>query len=67
MLFQFIIFYHFFLLMNLRGDIMKEIEFIDNTQISLKEFFRDLSQAIETQNTQSVYRLSKIITRQQLP
>ena len=46
--------------------ITKEIEFLETNRMSLRKFYRDLEGALETQNEQSVWALSKIITRYQI-
>ena len=41
----------------------QEIDFKDHHELNLSEFFRALNKAINTNNTQSIYGLSKIFTR----
>ncbi len=47
-------------------EILKEIDFLASTNISVKEFYSDLHKAIESNNKDSVWQLSKIITRYQI-
>ncbi len=43
--------------------IKDEIEFTEFAKVSLNKFYKELNKAIESKRDQSVYRLSKIITR----
>lgn len=49
--------------MNKKEKPCQEIEFKDNLEMNLTEFYKALNKAISTKNTQSVYGLSKIFTR----
>ncbi|MHA1337014.1 MAG: hypothetical protein ACTSPW_14965, partial [Promethearchaeota archaeon] len=43
--------------------IIDEIEFFEATKMSLRKFYKDLHDAMDTNNTESIWQLSKIITR----
>ncbi len=49
--------------MNKKEKPSQEIEFKDNLEMNLTEFYKALNKAINTKNAQSVYGLSKIFTR----
>ena len=40
-----------------------EIEVKKSTELNLKDFFKELNNAIHTNDLQSIYQLSKIFTR----
>lgn len=44
-------------------EILKEIEFLVSNDMSLTDFYNDLNKAVRTNNIQSIWKLSKIITR----
>lgn len=44
----------------------KEFDFLANNNINMKEFYLDIKKAINSSNMQSIWQLSKIITRHQL-
>ena len=46
--------------------IIKDLDFIANNNMSIKQFYNDMKKAIQSSNTQSIWQLSKIITRHQL-
>ena len=41
----------------------KEINFLDKTRMTYKQFYNDLSKAMDSNNLQSLWRLSKTITK----
>ncbi len=41
----------------------KEIDFKGNFELNLTEFYKKLNKAISTNNIESIYDLSKIVTR----
>ncbi len=45
---------------------IKDFDFTENNNMSLKQYYKDIKKAINSSNTQSIWQLSKIITRQQL-
>ncbi len=49
--------------MNKKEKPSQEIGFKDHYELNLTEFYRALNEAITTNNTQSIYELSKIFTR----
>ena len=49
--------------MAIKDDIQKDIEFLDSNNISLTKFYNDLNKAVASNNVQSIWQLSKIITR----
>ena len=49
--------------MTTKNEILKEIEFLVNNDRSLTEFYHDLNKAVKTNSIQSIWQLSKIITR----
>ncbi len=49
--------------MNKKEKPSQEIGFKDHNELNLNEFYRALNEAISTNNTQSIYELSKIFTR----
>jgi hypothetical protein len=49
-----------------KDSIIKDLDFIANNNISIKEFYQDIKKAINSSNMQSIWQLSKIITRHQL-
>jgi len=49
--------------MNKKEKPSQEIWFKDHNELNLNEFYRALNEAISTNNTQSIYELSKIFTR----
>ena len=49
-----------------KNKILKEIEFNEFAKISLNKIYSDVEKAIEARKQQSIYRLSKIITRYSL-
>ena len=49
--------------MNEKEKPSQEVWFKSKYDINLTEFYKELSEAIEHNNVQSVYQLSKIITR----
>jgi len=46
-----------------KEELIKDIKMAEAGKMSVKKFYKDLDEAIKTQNRQSIYRLSKIITR----
>ncbi len=52
--------------MNKKEKIFKEIKFVDNNRLTSSEFYTRLNNAIKSNNTQSIWELSKIISRQLL-
>jgi len=52
--------------MAIKDDVQKDIEFLDSNNISLTKFYNDLNKAVATNNVQSIWQLSKIITRYRL-
>lgn len=49
--------------MNQEDKPSQEVWFKSHTEINLPEFYKELNKAIEHNNLQSIYQLSKIITR----
>ena len=49
--------------MNKKEKPPQEIEFKDHYELNTTEFFKALNKAIVSNNTQSIYGLSKIFTR----
>jgi len=49
--------------MAIKDDVQKDIEFLDSNNISLTKFYNDLNKAVASNNVQSIWQLSKIITR----
>jgi hypothetical protein len=49
-----------------KDSIIKDLEFVADNNMSIKEFYRDIKKAINSSNMQSIWQLSKIITRHQL-
>jgi hypothetical protein len=52
--------------MNEIKDAIKEIRFLDFSRMTFKQFYTELSNSVESNKTQSIWQLSKIITRYQL-
>lgn len=52
--------------MNKKGENKKEIEFLVHNHMSLVQVYKDLNNAVNSNNTQTIWRLSKIIARHQL-
>ena len=46
-----------------KNELIENIKMAEVGKMSIKKFYKDLDEAIKTQNRQSIYRLSKIITR----
>ena len=49
-----------------KKELVENINMAEVGKMSVKRFYKDLDEAIKTQNRQSIYRLSKIITRKYL-
>ena len=49
--------------MAIKDDVQKDIEFLDSNNISMTKFYNDLNKAVASNNVQSIWQLSKIITR----
>ncbi len=49
--------------MAIKDDVQKDIEFIESNNISLTKFYSDLNKAVISNNIQSIWHLSKVITR----
>ena len=52
--------------MKKKGENKKEIEFLVHNHLSLVQVYKDLNNAVNSNNTQTIWRLSKIIARHQL-
>jgi len=44
-------------------NLFQETELIENNQFNISKFYKELEKAMETKNIQSIWELSKIITR----
>lgn len=44
-------------------NLFQETDLIKNNQLNISNFYKELEKAIETKNIQSIWELSKIITR----
>ncbi|MHA1437044.1 MAG: hypothetical protein ACTSPD_05665 [Promethearchaeota archaeon] len=49
-----------------KNTIIEEIEFLEQSKMSLTKFYKDLRNALDSHNNQSIWQLSKIITRYQM-
>ena len=49
--------------MNEKDKLIEEFKLKDNYDLNLKEFFKELNNAISANNMQSIFRLSKIFNR----
>lgn len=43
-----------------------EIEFAEFNRMSIRKFYKEIGQALERNDTQAIWQLSKVITRHQL-
>jgi len=66
MIFRFFSNYHNYVFMNEIEKAIKEIKFLDFSRMTFKQFYNDLNDAISLKKTQSIWQLSKIITRYSL-
>ncbi|MFX1393687.1 MAG: hypothetical protein ACFFAH_08935 [Promethearchaeota archaeon] len=46
-----------------KDDIQKDIEFLESNNVSLTKYYNDLNKAVVSNNIQSIWQLSKVITR----
>lgn len=46
--------------------IIKDLDFLASNHKTLNQFYQDIKKAIQSNNTQSLWQLSKVITRHQL-
>jgi hypothetical protein len=44
-------------------NLFQETELIENNQLNIAKFYKELNKAIETKNIHTIWELSKIITR----
>ena len=47
-------------------NILKEIEFAEFNRMSIRKFYKEINQAVERNDSQAIWQLSKIITRHSL-
>ncbi|MFX0187391.1 MAG: hypothetical protein ACFE8A_06615 [Candidatus Hodarchaeota archaeon] len=52
--------------MTIKDEAQKEIKFSDYNNKSLTKYYNDLNKAVASNNVQSIWQLSKIITRYRL-
>ena len=45
---------------------LKDIKFLDFSRMTFKQFYNNLNEAVDTKKIQSIWQLSKIITRYHL-
>lgn len=49
-----------------KDTVIKDLDFLAKNNMSIKQFYQDIKKAINSSNIQSIWQLSKTITRQQL-
>ncbi len=49
-----------------KDTVIKDLDFLAKNNTSIKQFYKDIKKAINASNKQSIWQLSKIITRHQL-
>ena len=47
-------------------EVLEEIKFLDLSRMTFKQFYQKLNDAVNSSRNQSIWQLSKIITRYQL-
>ena len=49
-----------------KDSVIKDLNFLAKNNMSIKQFYQDIKSAINSNNMQSIWQLSKIITRHRL-
>ena len=49
-----------------KEEVIKELDFFAQNKMSVDQFYADIKNAIKSNNMQSIWQLSKIITRYQI-
>ena len=49
-----------------KDTVIKDLDFLAKNNMSIKQFYHDIKKAINASNTQSIWQLSKTITRHKL-
>jgi len=46
-----------------KNSIISDIEFAESNRMSIRKFYKDLNRAVKSNDAQSIWQLSKILTR----